>query len=58
MISLRKRVKITPEKALFFLTSNGTVVIPTLELSTLYNTFMDPEDGFLYIYVMCENSFG
>eukprot|EP00698_Gefionella_okellyi_P004947 TRINITY_DN14569_c0_g1_i1.p1 TRINITY_DN14569_c0_g1~~TRINITY_DN14569_c0_g1_i1.p1 ORF type:complete len:121 (+),score=29.68 TRINITY_DN14569_c0_g1_i1:216-578(+) len=53
---IRKRIKLTPEKAIFLFVNN--VLPPTAQLmSTLYEEHKD-EDGFLYITYSGENTFG
>lgn len=53
---VRKRVKLSPEKAIFVFVNN--VLPPTAALmSTLYDEYKD-EDGFLYISYSGENTFG
>tara|TARA_B100001093_G_C26623712_1_gene925822 strand:- start:29 stop:418 length:390 start_codon:yes stop_codon:yes gene_type:complete len=53
---IRKRLTITPEKAIFLFINN---TIPTASelMSTIYNNHAD-EDGFLYITYSGENTFG
>eukprot|EP00339_Tiarina_fusa_P000177 CAMPEP_0117042142 /NCGR_PEP_ID=MMETSP0472-20121206/29371_1 /TAXON_ID=693140 ORGANISM="Tiarina fusus, Strain LIS" /NCGR_SAMPLE_ID=MMETSP0472 /ASSEMBLY_ACC=CAM_ASM_000603 /LENGTH=121 /DNA_ID=CAMNT_0004753313 /DNA_START=15 /DNA_END=380 /DNA_ORIENTATION=+ len=53
---IRKRIKLTPEKAIFIFVNN--VLPPTAALmSTIYEERKD-EDGFLYITYNGENTFG
>eukprot|EP00699_Malawimonas_sp_californiana_P001263 EC715228.1.p2 GENE.EC715228.1~~EC715228.1.p2 ORF type:complete len:138 (+),score=29.92 EC715228.1:49-414(+) len=53
---IRKRIKLTPEKAIFIFVNN--VLPPTAALmSVLYDEQKD-EDGFLYITYSGENTFG
>jgi GABA(A) receptor-associated protein len=53
---IRKRIKISPEKAIFMFISN--ILPPTsAEISTIYEKYKD-EDGFLYCTVSSENTFG
>ncbi|KAF8030127.1 hypothetical protein BT93_E2533 [Corymbia citriodora subsp. variegata] len=53
---VRKRIKISPEKALFIFVKN--TLPPTASLmSAIYEEFKD-EDGFLYLTYSGENSFG
>ena len=57
LIILRKRIKITPDKAIFLFTEQATLP-PTSELiSNIYKTHKN-EDGFLYILVATETTFG
>lgn len=53
---VRKRIKLTPEKAIFIFVNN--VLPPTAALmATIYDEQSD-EDGFLYIQYSGENTFG
>ncbi|XP_030511409.2 autophagy-related protein 8C-like isoform X2 [Rhodamnia argentea] len=53
---VRKRIKLSPEKALFIFVKN--TLPPTASLmSAIYEEFKD-EDGFLYLTYSGENSFG
>ncbi|KAI3662055.1 hypothetical protein MP638_005503 [Amoeboaphelidium occidentale] len=53
---IRKRIKLSPEKAIFIFVNN--VLPPTATLMTqLYDEHKD-EDGFLYITYSGENTFG
>jgi GABA(A) receptor-associated protein len=53
---IRKRIKLSPEKAIFIFVKN--VLPPTAALmSTIYDDHKD-EDGFLYITYSGENTFG
>merc|ERR1712060_48503 len=53
---IRKRIKLSPEKAIFIFVSN--VLPPTAALmSSIYEEHKD-EDGFLYIAYSGENTFG
>lgn len=53
---IRKRIKISPEKAIFIFTSN--ILPPTsAEISSIYEKYRD-EDGFLYCTISGENTFG
>ena len=53
---LRKRINIAPSEAIF-LFCNNLLVNNSQNLNDLYNKNKD-EDGFLYIYVALENTFG
>lgn len=53
---IRKRLKLTPEKALFLFINNKLVPTHAL-MSQVYNDEKD-EDNFLYIYYSSENTFG
>ncbi len=53
---IRKRIKLTPEKALF-ITINNTLVSSSDTLGELYESMKD-EDGFIYMIYTGENTFG
>jgi len=54
---IRKRIKLTPEQALFLFV--GDEVASTSDLiSTVYFRSHDPADGFLHCVYSCENVFG
>ena len=53
---IRKRMKLEPEKAIFFFI-NETIPNSSLQLCQLYETHKD-EDGFLYMKYSTENTFG
>lgn len=53
---LRKRIKLTPEKALFIFINNTLPATSDL-LSTIYTEHKDP-DGFLYVSYQGESTFG
>lgn len=53
---VRKRIKLSPEKAIFIFINN--VLPPTAALmSKIYDEYKD-EDGFLYVQYSGENTFG
>jgi GABA(A) receptor-associated protein len=53
---IRKRIKLSPEKAIFIFVNN--VLPPTAALmSSIYDEHKD-DDGFLYIAYSGENTFG
>lgn len=53
---IRKRIKLEKDKALYFFV--GKALMPsTILCSQLYERFKD-EDGFLYVYICCESTFG
>ena len=53
---IRKRIKLEKDKALYFFV--GKSLMPsTILCSQLYDRFKD-EDGFLYVYICCESTFG
>ena len=55
--TLRKRIKLQPEEALFLFV-NGNALAPTAQLlSATYNEHKD-EDGFLYFVISKEETFG
>ena len=56
---IRKQANLQPEEAIFiFCGSSGGVLVPTSNnISQIYEKYKD-EDGFLYITVALENTFG
>lgn len=54
--TIRAGVKLSPEKSLIFMVNN-TMITPQLLMSQVYKEHKD-EDGFLYIYIMEESTFG
>jgi GABA(A) receptor-associated protein len=53
---IRKRLKLKEGTAMYFFV-NGKVLIANSYMSENYNKYKD-EDGFLYIYICAENTFG
>ena len=56
MFVIRKRLKLSPEKALFMFIGD-TVPHSTQSIKEIYNANKDP-DGFLYVRYSFENTFG
>ncbi|KNE71069.1 hypothetical protein AMAG_15321 [Allomyces macrogynus ATCC 38327] len=54
---IRKRIRLSPEKALFIFVNNGTLPPSAALMSLIYDQHKD-EDGFLYITYSGENTFG
>lgn len=55
---IRRKITIDPRKALFCLTEkNNTFICGTNTFAELYTSCKD-EDGFLYVNVLMENTFG
>ncbi len=54
---VRKRFKLEETAAVFF-QCNNTLLVPTQNLSQVYNNHKDEEDGLLYISLFKENVFG
>lgn len=54
---IRKRIKLSPEKALFVIV-NKRLRSSQMNLEEIYGKDKDPEDGFLYITYSTENTFG
>jgi len=53
---IRKRISITPEEAIFVFV-NETLPPSSYLMSLIYNEYKD-EDGFLYLKITSENTFG
>ena len=56
MYCIRKRIELEPSEALFAFVNNSIVPVSSL-LSNVRNQYKD-EDGFLYVVVNTENTFG
>ena len=56
MYVIRKRFRLPAEKGMFIFIG-GSVPAPTSMIASIYKTHKDP-DGFLYINVTAENTFG
>jgi microtubule-associated protein 1 light chain len=54
---VRKRVALTPEKALFFFLDNNTMPVLSRIMSDIYKDNKD-QDGFLYVTYGTEVCFG
>ena len=54
---IRSRVRLPAEKAMYMMVSDGIIPIASQTMSELYDKHKD-EDGFLYITVTGENTFG
>jgi GABA(A) receptor-associated protein len=54
---IRQRIKIKPERALFMFINKNIIPNTSSTLDVLYRQYMD-KDGFLYVYVSSENTFG
>lgn len=54
---VRKRIKIEPEKALYIFTENYTLSPTSQLIGSLYDNHKNT-DGFLYLLISCENTFG
>ena len=54
---IRKRIELTPEKAIFIFLENNTIPPTSSLLSKLYETHKD-DDEFLYLTYAGENTFG
>lgn len=56
IVSIRRRITIEPEKAIFLFVGDNVPSNSTL-MGDLYNTYKD-EDGFLYVTYSGENTYG
>lgn len=54
---LRKNIKLDSHKSIFLLSENGTLLPNNSEIGEFYDKYKN-EDGYLYIYVHLENTFG
>jgi hypothetical protein len=57
MALIRKNIKIDSVKSIFILTENGTLLTNTMDISSIYSMNKNP-DGYLYMYIRVENTFG
>jgi GABA(A) receptor-associated protein len=57
MVVLRKRLTLNPEDALFIYVGENTLAASSMSISSLYDSYKDP-DGFLYLTYCSENTFG
>tara|TARA_B100000900_G_scaffold412071_1_gene433103 strand:- start:772 stop:1182 length:411 start_codon:yes stop_codon:yes gene_type:complete len=53
---VRKRIKVSAETSIYFFIGNK-LLPSSLTMYQIYNKYKD-EDGFLYIYIAAENTFG
>ena len=54
---IRKRIELSPEKAVFIFLNNNTIPPTSALLSDLFKKYAD-DDGFLYLTYAGENTFG
>ena len=54
---IRKRIKLSPEEAIFVYINNSILPATSSLVSTIYDEYRD-EDGFLYLTYSGENTFG
>ena len=54
---IRKRIKLTPEQAIFIFTEDGTLPTTGALMSEMHEQYKS-EDGFLYLSYASENTFG
>lgn len=54
---IRKRITISPHEGIFFFTEDNTLPPASEVLSSFYNKHKN-KDGFLYLYLNSENTFG
>ena len=57
MAILRKRINIMPEVGLFLTVGNNEILNCSERFNTIYNNYKH-NDGFLYIIILAENTFG
>ncbi len=57
MYILRNKIKVNKEQSLFLLCKDNQLLTNTNMINDIYSKYKD-EDGFLYIYVTLENTFG
>ena len=54
---IRKRLALPPTDSIFFFAKNDTLLLPTSEMSQVYETKKD-DDGFMYIRYAYHETFG
>jgi GABA(A) receptor-associated protein len=57
MYVIRKRIKLEPEFAMYFFVNNNKLLQANRFMSEIYEKYKD-DDGFLYVYVCSETTFG
>jgi len=57
LLQIRDRCKLRPEEALYLFCGNSILIPTSYSLDKVYEKYAD-EDGFLYIQVALENTFG
>lgn len=57
VFEIRKHMTLPPEKAIFLFVGNDNLVPVASPISSVYEKYKDP-DGFLYVNVSGENTFG
>lgn len=55
---IRKKMNITPTEAIFFMSETGQVFNSRKSLYSIYHENQNIEDGFLYMFIYKENTFG
>lgn len=58
LYEIRKECKLAPETAIFLFVNDGFLVPTSSTLRTVYDRYRNPRDGFLYLKVTSENTFG
>lgn len=54
---IRKRIKLSPDRAIFIFVGTDTLVPSSSNISMIYNQYKN-EDGFLYFIISDEQTFG
>jgi GABA(A) receptor-associated protein len=54
---IRKRIKLSPEKAVYLFTERGTLPVTASLMSSVYKEYGNV-DGFLYLNISSESTFG
>lgn len=55
---LRKRLQLTSEKAIFLFADRSYILPPPVFMELIYSQYASKDDGFLYLTLSGENSFG
>jgi hypothetical protein len=56
---IRKQInELKPEDALYYFNSYNGLISPNITMLDLYQQYKDKEDGYLYIFISVESTFG
>jgi len=58
LVVIRKRLKLSSDRALYVFVGNETLVPASKLMSSVYEELKDPDDGFLYCTYASESTFG
>jgi len=56
---LRKNIEeMMPEEAIYYFSEDSSIIVPSVVMNQLYLQHKNKQDGFLYVFLMKENTFG